>query len=157
METKIIWCFKKAGAKIIDPNMNMQASFIKLAIQTLKSAEMTLNQKDFVWATSMIYYAEYYALYSLLLKIGIKSENHECSLEIAEFLIDKPINFDDIKRAKKLRIDAQYYLKTASDNELQNELKNAKVFVNKVIDIASRLGTKEIKEYRNKILKLIEN
>ena len=103
MENKIIWSFKKAGAKIIDPNENMQSSFTKLPIQTLKSAEMTLNQKDFVWATSMIYYAEYYALYSLLLRLGIKCENHECSIEIAGFLMDKSIDLKGIKRAKKLR------------------------------------------------------
>ncbi len=157
METKIVWCFKKAGAKIIEPNENMQSSFTKLSIQTLKSAEMTLGQKDFVWATSMIYYAEYYALYSLLLKLGVKSENHECSLEIAGFLMDKSIDLKGVKRAKKLRIDAQYYLKTVSDDELQEELRNAKIIVNDIINIINKLSTKEIKEYRNKLLKLIKS
>ena len=105
----------------------------------------------------MIYYAEYYALYSLLLKLGVKSENHECSLEIAGFLMDESIDLKGVKRAKKLRIDAQYYLKTVSDDELQEELRNAKIIVNDIINIINKLSTKEIKEYRNKLLKLIKS
>ena len=72
------------------------------------------------------------------------------------FLTGKLINFEGIKRAKKLRIDAQYYSKTENDDELQKELKNAKTIVNDIINIISKPSAKEIKEYRNRLLKLIE-
>lgn len=71
--------------------------------------------------------------------------------------MDKSIDLKGVKRAKKLRIDAQYYLKTVSDDELQEELRNAKIIVNDIINIINKLSTKEIKEYRNKLLKLIKS
>ena len=72
MESKIRWCFSKGGADLTAPNPNIKSSFMVLSKQTLKSAELTLESKDLVWSTSMVYYAEYYALYSFLAMIGIK-------------------------------------------------------------------------------------
>ena len=136
---------------MIAPNQNIKSSFMDLSKQTLKSAELTLESKDLVWSTSMIYYAEYYALYSFLAMIGIKCENHECSIEIASFLLDKKIDLNDVKRAKDLRIDAQYYLKTKSDAELHEELDKAKIIVNNIINLINKLTDDAINGYREKI------
>jgi uncharacterized protein (UPF0332 family) len=127
-----------------------------LSKQTLKSAELTLESKDLVWSTSMVYYAEYYALYSFLAMIGIKCENHDCSIEIARFLLDKKIDLNDVKRAKDLRIDAQYYLKTKSDAELHEELDKAKIIVNNIINLINKLTDDAINGYREKISDIIK-
>ena len=156
MENKIRWCFSKGGANLIAPNQNIKSSFMDLSKQTLKSAELTLESKDLVWSTSMIYYAEYYALYSFLAMIGIKCENHECSIEIASFLLDKKIDLNDVKRAKDLRIDAQYYLKTKSDVELHEELDKAKIIVNNIINFINKLTDDAINGYREKISDIIK-
>ncbi len=156
MESKINWCFKKAGAKLMPPNPNISSSFINLSKQTLKSAELTLESKDLVWSTSMIYYAEYYALYSFLTIVGIKCENHDCSIEIAEFLLDKKIDVNDIKKARDLRIDAQYYLKTKSDAELHEELNRAKIIVNNIINLTNKLTDDTVKDYRKRIIDTIK-
>ena len=156
MENKIRWCFSKGGANLIAPNQNIKSSFMDLSKQTLKSAELTLESKDLVWSTSMIYYAEYYALYSFLAMIGIKCENHECSIEIASFLLDKKIDLNDVKRAKDLRIDAQYYLKTKSDAELHEELDKAKIIVNNIINLINKLTDDAINGYREKISDIIK-
>ncbi len=105
MENKIKWCFKRAGAKFIDSNQNISESFLELSEQTLKSAEMTLKAGDLVWSTSMIYYAEYYSIYSFLSRVGVKCENHDCSIEIAEFLLSKEIDIGLVRKAKELRIN----------------------------------------------------
>ena len=156
MESKIRWCFSKGGAVLTEPNSNIKSSFMDLSKQTLKSAELTLESKDLIWSTSMVYYAEYYALYSFLAMIGIKCENHDCSIEIARFLLDKKVDLNDVKRAKDLRIDAQYYLKTKSDVELHEELDKAKIIVNNIINFINKLTDDAINGYREKISDIIK-
>src|SRR3989344_1840598 len=89
MENKVLsWCFKlKDGLKIVEPNERLSKSYIEQAKSSLLRAEKDLNDKDLLWATVTIYYSEYYALYSLLQKIGIKCENHACSILIVALLL----------------------------------------------------------------------
>lgn len=42
---------------------------ITLAKNSLKRAEFMLKEKDFLWATVLTYYAEYYAISSFLARI----------------------------------------------------------------------------------------
>ena len=63
-----------------------------------------LNDKDLLWATVTIYYAEYYALYSFLQRIGVKCENHTCSILAVAFLLGKE-KTDTINRHKDKRIE----------------------------------------------------
>ncbi|MDP3766287.1 MAG: HEPN domain-containing protein, partial [Nanoarchaeota archaeon] len=84
---KLSWCFKlKDGLKIVEPNERLSKSYLEQAKSSLLRAEKDLNDKDFLWATVAIYYAEYYALYSFLQKIGVKCENHACSILAVAFL-----------------------------------------------------------------------
>ena len=89
METKkLTWCFKlKDGLKIDEPNERLSKSYLEQAKSSLLRAEKDLNDKDLLWATVAIYYAEYYALYSFLQRIGIKCENHACSILAVTLLL----------------------------------------------------------------------
>jgi uncharacterized protein (UPF0332 family) len=49
----------------------------------------TLQIKEIDWIATTAYYARYFALYALLMKIGIKSEIHDCSIAIARLLTEK--------------------------------------------------------------------
>ena len=85
---KLRWCFRiKDGIKIVNPSEEIPRSYMELAKSTLKRANEVLEKKDPVWSSVMIYYADYYALYSFLRKIGVKSENHSCSIEAAGLLL----------------------------------------------------------------------
>ena len=85
---KLSWCFKlKDGIKIVEPNERLSKSYLEQAKSSLLRAEKDLNDNDFLWATVTIYYAEYYALYSFLQRIGIKCENHACSILATGFLL----------------------------------------------------------------------
>ncbi len=100
---KLSWCFRlKDGIKVVEPNERLSKSYLDQAKSSLLRAEKDLNDKDFLWATVTIYYAEYYALYSFLQKIGVKCENHACSILAAAFLLGedktKTINLHKSKR-----------------------------------------------------------
>src|SRR3989344_6995079 len=120
METKKLrWCFKlKDGLKIVEPNERLSKSYLEQAKSSLLRAEKDLNDKDFLWATVAMYYAEYYALYSFLQKIGIKCENHACSILITTLLlgIDKT---KTINEHKGKRIDAQYYMRVDQEAKIR--------------------------------------
>lgn len=69
---KLRWCMKK-WLKITDPSTNLAEAYIMKAEEALLSIPIN-KVKD--WKIATAYYTMYFSLYSLLAKIGIKSENH---------------------------------------------------------------------------------
>lgn len=109
------WCKKqKKGIKLIEPNENLAKEYIQTAEESLEVLKIITN-KSKVWVATTKYYCEYFAVYSLLMKIGIKCEIHECTLEICKMLEKEailPKGYAKIlEDDKQLRIDNQYYLK----------------------------------------------
>jgi len=154
---QIKWCFKiKDGLKMQNPNDEISKSYLDLAKSSLKRAEETLKSKDYLWATIIIYYSEYYALYSFLQKIGIKCENHACSISAVKFLLGEE-KVKTIEEHKDRRIDAQYYLKTQDENALEEMLRNAKTFVAEFDNIISNTSDEEIGSFRKKLDQLTTN
>ncbi len=119
MESKeLSWCFKlKDGIKIVEPNEGLSKSYLEQAKSSLLRAEKDLNDNDFLWATVAIYYAEYYALYSFLQRIGVKCENHACSILTVTLLLGED-KTKTINQHKSKRIDAQYYVKILGKNSI---------------------------------------
>lgn len=153
LEKRVKWCFKiKDGGKLIKPNKTLSDSYIKLAKDTLKRAEITLNEKDFLWTTVMIYYGEYYALYSFLARIGIKCENHFCSILLVAYLLGKE-KTRVIEECRDKRIDAQYYLRVVKEDEIKKMLVLAKIFVAEFEDFLSKMGEEKINFFRKKLKK----
>ena len=67
------WCSEiKDGLKLTDPNERISLSYMNEAKTSLERAQKNFNDGDLLWTTVVIYYAEYYALYSFLQRIGIK-------------------------------------------------------------------------------------
>jgi len=145
---KLKWCCKaKNGIKLIESNENLSKEYMKEANNTLDNLLLVKGN----WKLIMGYYACYNALYSILMKIGIKSEIHECSIELMN-LIDGFSKEDIIliKNMKKDRIDVQYYLK---DKKLEDTNK-IKSFIIKCKEI---IETLDIVEVRSKLEKEMEN
>jgi len=146
------WCFRlKEGLKIVKPNLNLAKSYLEEAKASLKSAENRLNNKDYLWATVILYYAEYYALYSFLQKIGIKCENHFCSILAVKFLLGEE-KIKVIEEHKDKRIDAQYYIKIIDEIKIKQMLKQAKIFVSEFDNFVLNLTEVEIANYRKKLI-----
>lgn len=150
---KISWCFKiKEGLRIVEPNERLSKSYLEQAKSSLLKAEKDLNDNDLLWATITIYYAEYYALYSFLQRIGIKCENHACSILAVTFLLGEN-KTKTINQHKDKRIDAQYYMRVDQENKIKSMLQEAKIFVSNFDEIVSKLTENEIKSYREVISK----
>ena len=147
---KIKWCFRiKDGIRIKKPSDEISNSYLELSKSSLKSAEIIIRQ-SLLWATVMAYYAEYYALYSFLTKIGIKCENHFCSILLVKFLLGEE-KVKVIEEHRQKRVSAQYYLKVGQEKEVESILREAKFFVAEFERFVTNLNEDEIKEFRQRI------
>jgi len=143
-EDKINWCCKqKRGIKIIGLKPHLSDSYIEEAEKDLKEISSTGKK----WKIIIAYYSCYEALYSLLMKCGIKSEIHDCSIELMSLFEFKEEDIDYIKDLKKARENTQYYLKK---DELKHEDK-VKEFIFKCKEILNNLNSNKLEEIRNKI------
>ncbi len=118
----INWCkTQKKGIKFIEPNDNLSKEYLNNAEETLNVLK-DLKNKSNMWLATTKYYFEYFCAYSILMKLGIKCEIHDCTIALVKFLEDfdvfKKNTYKILEKDKELRIDNQYYLK------------NKKVFIN---------------------------
>jgi len=76
------------------------------------NAALQINEVE--WTVTTAYYARYFSLYALLMKLGIKSEIHDCSIAVAKLLARNKILTEtlvnDISEAKEARVGVQYYV-----------------------------------------------
>lgn len=156
VDDKLKWCIKqKKGIKIIAPNDNLSRKYLKESIETLKLIP-TVAKANKMWAITMIYYARYFAVYSLLMRIGIKSEIHECTIELSKFLENSGMlpkdTYKKLKEEKQKRIESQYYLE---DINLPKDLEELRKFVFTVKETLNKLNDKRIEEIRKTFKKLI--
>ena len=84
---KISWCKKlEKGIKLIEPNDNLSNEYFQNAEESLKVLASIKETKSNVWLATTKYYIEYFAIYSVLMKIGIKCEIHDCTIALAGLL-----------------------------------------------------------------------
>ncbi len=154
---KLRWCTKiKEGIKLTEPNETISSSYLNLAKSSLRRAEVMLKENDLLWSTVMLYYAEYYALYAFLVRIGVKCENHSCSILLVKHLLGAD-KIATIEAHKERRIDAQYYLKISSGEEIRKMFQEAKFFISFFDDLISQIGQTKLTSFRNKIFALKHN
>ncbi|MFH2028442.1 MAG: hypothetical protein ABIJ08_04850 [Nanoarchaeota archaeon] len=113
---KISWCKdQKRGVKLIEPNDNLSNDYFQTAEDSFRVLRNIKETKSNIWLATTKYYIEYFAVYSVLMKIGIKCEIHDCTVSLAEFLEKQGIFKSGLSKIlekdKELRIDDQYYLK----------------------------------------------
>jgi hypothetical protein len=143
MNEKISWCKKqKKGIELVEPNENLCEAYFEESMNTLRLIKGEKNK----WELIMAYYSCYNALYSILMKLGIKCEIHDCTINLMK-IIDG-FNVQDIEFISDLkirRIRAQYYLK----NEILGDLLPIKKFVQKCSLIRKNLNIKRIRDILN--------
>ncbi len=153
---KLGWCFALSdGLRVTEPNERLARSYLKEAKASLERAEKDLEDGDLLWATVVLYYAEYYAAYSFLQRIGVKCGNHFCSLLAAGFLLGEE-KTERINRHKDKRIDAQYYMKVDKEEEVRMMVREAKIVVSAFDEIVSTITEKEIGVHRERLRGIIE-
>ena len=158
-EEKIKWCLKqKRGIKIVEPSDNLCKIYLEKAREALKAAIINSRYSINSWAISASYYAKYFSIYALLSKIGIKSEIHDCTIELFSFLFKDKVDeglIKDIKRSKESRIEFQYYspiIKPKVDHKkLESETRK---FIEEIEKLIENLKEEEIKEIRNRLKRM---
>ncbi len=149
MVDKLKWCFEqKRGIKLIKPNENLAKEYIRSAEETLLILK-DIEGKSNMWLATTRYYCEYFIVYALLMKLGIKSEIHDCTIEIARFLEKQGILMKGttkmLERDKELRIDNQYYLKNRKVDMDFNKLRD---FVLMIKEKINTITNEEIQKIR---------
>lgn len=149
----INWCKKQnKGIKLIEPNDNLSQEYYQNAEESLKVLRSIKETKSNMWLATTKYYIEYFAIYSILMKIGIKCEIHDCTIILAGFLerenVIKQGTVDLLKKDKELRIDNQYYLKNKPVDINFEELSE---FMVSIKESLNNLDNKKIEGLRKKI------
>jgi len=150
---RINWCKKQArGIKLIKPNENLSNEFYENAEESLKVLRSINETKSNMWLATTKYYLEYFAVYSVLMKIGIKCEIHDCTIALVKFFEDEGIFDEDISQIldndKELRIDNQYYLK---NKKVDIDFDKLSDFLILIKDALRRLSDDKIEDLRRKI------
>ncbi|MCW4007106.1 MAG: HEPN domain-containing protein [Candidatus Bathyarchaeota archaeon] len=154
-DDNLIWCLKqKHGIRIIEPNPNLTKAYLKKAASALNTMTAALQINEVDWIATTAYYARYFALYALLMKIGAKSEIHDCTINLAQLLANQGIIrqalVNDIAQAKQERIDAQYYIATAlNHNKIKKNVDAARNFVLELEEIIENITLDQVNSIRN--------
>ena len=153
----LIWCFKqKRGIRITEPNPNLTKAYLKKATSALNTMTAALQINEADWTATTAYYARYFALYALLMKIGVKSEIHDCTINVAQLLANHGILrqslVDDIAEAKQTRIDTQYYVATElNQKQIRQNAETARKFVLEIEQTIENITTEQINTIRTSL------
>ena len=95
------------------------------------------------------------------MKLGIKSEIHDCSIIIARLLAKNKILtqnlITDITKAKQTRIDTQYYVeKELSQTDIKNNVEAARKFVLEIEQTIENITPEQINDIRAQLKKARE-
>ncbi|MCK4997756.1 hypothetical protein KAS08_05630 [Candidatus Pacearchaeota archaeon] len=140
----LAWCKRQVrGISLIEEKKHLSESYLKESWDSFQTC-LKIEGK---WRVVTGYYSCYNAFYSVLMRCGIKSEIHDCSIKLMSLFdfIDEDILF--IQKLKKKRINAQYYLKEVK----LEEINKVKSFVSKCERILEDLNNEKIKEIREKL------
>src|SRR3989344_4758259 len=75
------FCFKKAGGlKLVTPNERLVEVYKKKSRSALNMLESAKEKQEDEWILDTFYYAKYFIVYALFMKVGIKSEIHVCTI-----------------------------------------------------------------------------
>ncbi|MFB6075928.1 MAG: hypothetical protein ABEK17_02185 [Candidatus Aenigmatarchaeota archaeon] len=146
---KLNWCKdKKNGIKIIEESKNLAKSYMNKSENSLKTMNRTPSDD---WKIVTAYYTCYQVLYALLQRVGIKSEIHDCTIELMSFFDFSEDDIEFIKKLKKKRIDAQYYVTKKVELEDEDRVKNFRLKCKELFEKSN------FKEIRRKIISKLQS
>lgn len=152
------WCIKqKKGIKLVKESENLQKAYVKKSKEALKSMEVNANAGIDEWAVSASYYAKYFIIYSLLSRMGIKCEIHDCTIALFIHLFENDLPkqiLQDLGQSKKDRVEAQYYT-SAIKIDATELISTTKDFVLKIEQIADGIDAAKILEIRKSLKTLV--
>jgi len=162
--SNVKWCLKqKRGIKIEEVNDNLCSVYMNKSKSALNMLSSATEKDEVDWIATTAYYARYFALYALLQKCGIKSEIHDCTISLMHFLfIEENLVeeqfYNELRLAKELRIDTQYYVTEELDKDkLKKDSETARNFVLKIEEVIETLSKEQIDHLRSKLINAQKN
>ncbi|MFH0870616.1 MAG: HEPN domain-containing protein [archaeon] len=148
---RIEWCLRIAkGLELIEPNINLSKVYFLKAENALKAARRLRGIPE--WEITASYYAIYFGVYAIMMRMGVKCENHSCTIAFCERFLSMHLSKDEINllgSACKARIDAQYYSDKPVEERLRESLlKKAPLFIEQCKEAYASLKEKEIVRIR---------
>ncbi|MEK6909100.1 MAG: hypothetical protein AABX23_03555 [Nanoarchaeota archaeon] len=144
------FCFKKAGGlKFINPNERLVEVYKKKSRSALNMLQSAKEKQEDEWILDTSYYAKYFIVYALFMKVGIKSEIHDCtifalkSLFVEEGLINNDI-FEELEKSKNLRVEALYYDKDFGREEILERADTTPEFCLKLESIINKIKKEDM-------------
>jgi uncharacterized protein (UPF0332 family) len=137
----------------VEPSDNVKKAYLQRSNESLSSAKALYKIGNLKDSVALAYYSMYHCLLALLFRAGIKSENHSASI----LLLKDVFGLDNsaISKAKKERIDKQYYVDfEIGREETLDAIRTAERFVSEMTDYISRMTESDIKKYRDLFLSL---
>jgi uncharacterized protein (UPF0332 family) len=132
--------------KLVSESENLKDSYLEKSSESLLSSKFLLEKRQYNDSIALSYFSMYNSLLALLYRCGIKSENHNASIEILEKVFG--INNLEIKEAKKERKDKQYYpSRSTNKKEVVLGIKSAEKFNGKIFEFIENLSFEKIKRY----------
>ncbi len=150
---KIKWCFDlKTGLSFVNPNENLSEIYLEKSNKSLKLLKKLEEDFD-EWIISTAYYALYHRVYAALIKIGIKSKNHSCTIELISYFI--PTLKELLVKYKTLRESIQYYGQRLKINK-ENILNDLLLAFRQIDEFRENLTVSKIKELREMVKEMVE-
>ena len=140
--------------KLVEPSEEVKQAYLKKSASYLDSAKLLLKNNKLEEAISMAYYSMYYSLLALLLRVGIKSENHTASIMLLKELFG--LDNSEMLKAKKERVDKQYYVDfKIVESDVKNLIKIAENFNAGIFDFLEKMNLSEIERIRENFREII--
>ncbi len=147
---KSVWCKRKYH--FVKPNKVLSQAYITKAIESLDACRKVGDIRD--WKICTAYYAMYFALYALLMRIGIRCENHECTIHFAMTYLDSYLSREEMvltERSRVLRVNSLYFTDIMSEDLHKDIEHDAALMVDHCREILNQLTEKAVKSLRVRI------
>jgi uncharacterized protein (UPF0332 family) len=139
------------------PNEDLAAAYLRKSEDAMEAMHSVASRD---WKISAGYYSLYFSLYSVLMKIGIKSENHVCTIGIMQHLLLDLFTCEEcdlLEQARLARVKTQYYttsdVSSAFDDTLDAEVPHLLVKCRGIVD---RLDAKKVRKIRDTYAELVK-
>lgn len=132
---------------LVEPSEEIKQSYIDKSASNIDSAKILLKNNKLEESVALSYYSMYHYVTALFFKSGIKSENHNATIQMLKDIFG--VDNQEISSAKKERLDKQYYVNfKISKEEVLDAIKKAEIFNSMINDFISKLSKDEINKAR---------
>lgn len=154
MRNFLIKLYKEGKLQLVEPSEEIKKSYFEKSESNLISSKLLFENNRLEESVALTYYSMYNLVLALLFGIGIKCENHFSGAILLKeiFELDNSL----IKKAKKERIDKQYYTNfNITRKEVEQGILSAEDFNRDLKAFILGLNNQKIEDYRIKFKEVV--